>query len=598
MLGSPGTLIVTTKDEFNTIVPSATVTVYQNNAVIATGTSDSNGTITFNTLAPGSYTVVASQTGYATTPGQALINAGLTTNLTVLMALQHGTLSGNVKGDGNNLENVLIELLLNDVLITSTLTDASGNYTILNVDPNTYTVHAHIAGFSSGVQGVVITAGNASTVNFALSSLHGSISGNVKNNSAENLPSVTIEVLQNDVLITSTLTNYQGNYFINGLDPGSYILHAHDPGYSSGLSGVTIYDSQTSIVNFELTKETCNLLGQVTDSLSAPLALAVVEVNLANVVLFSTFTDPNGNYLIEGIAPGLYTLHAHDAGYVSGIVDKDLQVGLNTQDFKLASSTTGALTGTVTDKNATPLSGAVIELILDGTTVFSTVSGNDGSFNFSNIPCNTYLVHCHEPPFQTGIREIFLTTGINICDFRLEGSPSSIQGVVNAHSSGSALQGALIVFYYNGAYINTAVAGPTGFYDQPGLPPGNYQMFVSAPGFIPTALNLSLGFFQVLRQNFVLYSTAAVTKGKATLSLNRYGLQTQRVYLLSWQPSTDPAVKSYAIYRNSQKIADLPLNNDPVYQDKTPPNSSVVFYKIVSLDAQNKPIGELNVYPQ
>lgn len=32
------------------------------------------------------------------------------------------------------------------------------------------------------------------------------------------------------------------------------------------------------------------------------------------------------------------------------------------------------------------------------------------------------------------------------------------------------------------------------------------------------------------------------------------------------------------------------------YQDKTPPNSAVLVYKIVSLDAEHQPLGALNVY--
>lgn len=595
---NPGGLRVTTQDDSSNLIDGATVTVYQNNLPIATGTTGSQGQILFSTLAPGSYTVIASKENYATTLGQAIINSGSTTNLTLTMALQHGTLAGNVKGDGLNLQSALIELLLNDVLIASTQTDVIGNYEIQDIHPNTYTVHAHIAGYGAGIQGATITANNTTTVNFALSSIHGSVSGNVQSSVGGNLSGVTIEVLQNNVLISSTLTDFQGNYFINSLDPGSYILHAHDPGYASGISGLTIYDQQTSIVNFVLDPELCSLSGNVSNTVPSPLASAIVEINQDNIILFTTFTDPSGNYLFQGVAPGNYVIHAHDAGYASGIQSKTLISGTNTQDFALQSTSAGSLQGTVKDKNGTPIPGAIVELNLNNVTVYSAVSGDDGSYNFPSIPYNSYLLHCHQPLFQTGITTLSIESSATTYNFVLEELPSSIQGVVNAHSSGSPIQGALIIFYYNGSYINTAVSGPDGLYNQPGLPPGNYQMFVSAPGFIPAKLNLSLGFSQILKQNFVLYSTAAVTGGKAILSLNRYALQTQRVYLLSWQPSTDPAVKSYDIYRNSQKIAHLSTTNSPTYQDKTPPNSIVYYYKIVSLDAQNQPIGELNVYPQ
>ena len=595
---NPGTLIVTTEDGSYAPISFANVNVYQNNILIATGTTDGEGKVTFPTLAPGSYTVVAFKANYATTPGQAIIASNQTTNLTLIMASQVGTLSGNVKGDGVNLENVLIELLLNNVLITSTLTNSLGNYSISGINPNTYVVHAHIAGFSTGTQAVAITANTTTTANFALSSVHGSVEGNVTSSQGVNLAGVTIEVLQNDILIASTLTDYQGYYFINSLDPGTYIMHAHDPGYQNGLSGLIIIADQTSTVNFVLSPETCSLSGTVKNNLNNPLPLATVEVNLDNIILFSTFTDPQGNYLIQGINPGDYVLHAHDSGYKSGIVPKTLVSGANTQNFVLDPAASGSLTGTVKDTLNNTISGAIVELNLDNVTVFYTASGSDGTYNFSDIPSNTYVLHCHKPLFQTGIGSIQINNTPTTYDFILKGSASRIQGYVNAHSSGAPIQGAVIVLYYNGLYINTAVSGPDGFYDQPGLPPGNYQMFISYQGFLPTSANLSLGDSQVLQQNFVLYSTAAVTGGSATLALNRYALQTQRVYQIAWQPSSDPAVKSYDIFRNTQKIAHLPINSASSYQDKTPPNSVVIFYKIVSLNAQNQPIGELNVYPQ
>lgn len=595
---NPGTLTVTTLDELSNVIIGAAVNVYQNNILIATGTTNGSGQVTFLTLAPGSYTVVASKANYTTTQAQAIISSGQTTLLTIVMAQVHGTLTGNVTGDGVNLENVLIELLLNNVLITSTLTDPNGDYAISLIDPNTYTVHAHIAGFSSGVQGVVITANNTTNANFALSSLHGSVEGNVTSSQGGNLSGVTIEVLQNDILIASTLTDYQGYYFINSLDPGSYIMHAHDPGYQNGLSGLIIVADQTSTVNFVLSLETCNLSGTVEDTSGDPLPLATVEVNLNNIVIFSTLTNPQGQYLIEGISPGDYVLHAHDSGYQSGIIPKTLVSGANTQNFVLDTTNYGSLTGTVKDTLNNTISGAIVELNLNNVTVFYTASGIDGTYNFSDIPYNTYVLHCHKPLFQTEIDSIQIKQESKTYDFILKTSPSRIQGYVKAHSSGAPIQGALIVLYRNGLYINTAVSGPDGFYNQPGLPPGNYQMLISSQGCIPTSANLSLGDSQVLQQNFVLYSTASVTGGSATLALNRYALQTQRVYQIAWQPSLDPAVKGYDIFRNTQKIAHLSTNSASTYQDKTPPNSVVLFYKIVSLDKLNQPIGELNVYPQ
>ena len=104
---NPGELQVTTQDDSSNLIDGATVTVYQNNNVIAIGiTSSPSGKVTFNTLAPGSYTVIATKPTYTTTQGQAIITSNNQTNLTLTMPTVYGSLSGNVKGDGINLENV------------------------------------------------------------------------------------------------------------------------------------------------------------------------------------------------------------------------------------------------------------------------------------------------------------------------------------------------------------------------------------------------------------------------------------------------------------------------------------------------------------
>lgn len=81
-----------------------------------------------------------------------------------------GSITGNVKGIGSaNLQGATITTSPGSYTAT---TDSSGNYTISNVTPNTYSVTASKTGYTPATNtGVVVTAGVAATSNFSLSGI-------------------------------------------------------------------------------------------------------------------------------------------------------------------------------------------------------------------------------------------------------------------------------------------------------------------------------------------------------------------------------------------------------------------------------------------
>src|SRR5580692_4091987 len=72
----------------------------------------------------------------------------------------------------------------------------------------------------------------------------------------------------------------------------------------------------------------------------------------------------------------------------------------------------------------------------------------------------------------------------------------SISGTVRGES-GAAMPGVQVsVTDLSSNAVRTVITGTDGFYDAPGLPPGNYEMSISAPGFVTqvlTAINVAAG---------------------------------------------------------------------------------------------------------
>lgn len=61
-------------------------------------TTDGNGSYTLNNVAPGTYTVTASATGYTPQSAQVSVTAGATTQQNFTLAPQTGTIAGTVAG--------------------------------------------------------------------------------------------------------------------------------------------------------------------------------------------------------------------------------------------------------------------------------------------------------------------------------------------------------------------------------------------------------------------------------------------------------------------------------------------------------------------
>ena len=591
----PGSLQVLTTSGGSSI-SSVSITVMQNNITIATGQTAS-GSVTFPTLPPGSYTIIGSKSGYRTIIGQAIIFSNNLTTITLDMSSLNGSLAGTVTGNGESLADVLIEVLLENILISSSYTNVSGHYLISGIPSATYIVQASADGFHTSIQGATITAPSQTTLNFNLSKIQGTLKGNVQNSQGNNLSGVTITILQNNIVIDTHLTDYYGNYVFSGLLPGPYVVQASNPSYQSQLLGGVVYDGVETTVDFILQSNPADLSGVVLDALSNPSSGATVEVNYNNIILFSTLTANDGSYLIESIPPEDYVLHVHKNGYNSAIVSKTLLSGSNTQNFSITLSNTASLGGVVYDNVFNTLPGATVELNQNNIALFTTVSGNNGSYNFPSVPSGNYIIHCHKPLFQSSATGVSLVPAMNIFDIRLNPYPSRINGYVSAAYSGSVVAGAFLTLYDNNVFLSTAVSSNDGFYEITGLPPGNYQLITQAPGYGSSAINFSLDFFTAKQIDIVLLSNFSARNGSVTLSNNRYALQTQKVYTLTWEGAEDPSVIGYLIYRNNQKIGEVGGNSALSYIDKTPPNPKVIFYQIVSINSSGAAVGVLNVFP-
>jgi acetyltransferase-like isoleucine patch superfamily enzyme len=325
-------------------------------------------------------------------------------------------------------------------VVASTLTDASGNYTLANLWSGTFYVRSHnTAGYLDDLWSntecgaacdvldgtpVNLTASGAAGINLQLRSA-AVISGTVTDGAVP-LPGVTVQLYRDTgAFVKSVISNAAGTYSLNGLSAGNYHLVTRNTfGYvDEGAGGETCQSTcaptSTTVVNVPANASVVRnfaldyggeISGNVQGGGSPLVGVSVRAFNSAGVQIASTTTNASGNYLIRGLVGGnVYLRTANAAPYRNQRYD-----------------------GLACDTFCDVLAGTAVAVTLGGT-----------------------------------------SSGI---DFVLEAGYSISGNVTNA-DTGSGIPGVRVdAFDGAGLLAGTAVAATGGAFEIDGLPNGDYRL--------------------------------------------------------------------------------------------------------------------------
>jgi len=163
-----GTIAGTVLDSSSNPISGATVSTSPGGY---SATTNASGQYTISSVPVGTYSVTASKSGYTPQTVTGVVvqqNQTTTVNFSLPPGPTTGTIAGTVKDNSNNpLSGATVQTTSGGY---STTTAGDGTYTLANVAPATYTVQASKTGYLTQQQiNVVVTAGQTTTVNFALS---------------------------------------------------------------------------------------------------------------------------------------------------------------------------------------------------------------------------------------------------------------------------------------------------------------------------------------------------------------------------------------------------------------------------------------------
>ena len=480
LAADPGAISGQVLDNSSAPISGATINAIQNDILIGSATTDGSGDYTIYGLPSGSYVVTAAATDYQTGTTGAIVVTGQTTTANFSLNSSPGTISGTVTSEESSspILGALIQVSSGDTVIYSAVTDSSGDYTITGVSPGSYTITSTAATHDTGIEGVVVLPSTVTTVDFSLDSSPGTISGTVTRAATGSpISGALVEVNLGSIVISSAVTDSAGNYSITGVPPGSYIVNAYATNYQTATSGAIVLANETTTVNFSLQSKPGTISGNVISTASGlPISGALVQLSNDDAVIDSTVTDSSGNYSITGVAPGSYSVTAtattYDTGITGAIVSSNQTTTVN---FSLNASP-GTISGTVISaESLSAISGALVEVRLENTVVFSTLTSNSGDYSISGINPGSYIVHAYATNYQTGTTgAIIVSNETTTVDFSLASSPGTISGTVTSAATGSPISGALVEVSFGSIVIDSAVTDNSGSYSISGVPAGSY----------------------------------------------------------------------------------------------------------------------------
>lgn len=297
------------------------------------------------------------------------------------------------------------------------------------------------------------------------------------------------------------LTDIAGDYIIMDIPPGTYELSVTHPDYETPVLGSRTFvageKKYLSLRLVPLAPTTAILWGWVKDiETREPIAGARITV----VGFSSSISGRYGQYKVEGIPPGTYTVNVTHADYRTYTVVITLRAGEREEHTvyltpKVAPPPVGPATfkGLITTNLGAALRDALVELVGVG----SDVTDIGGRFEITDIPPGvTYTLSVTHPDYIEHIDTLVFGEGeIREVMIMLEPillppvGPATLYGeVVDATNLYLGIEGAIV----NIIGVTSVVTGSGGRYEIIDILSGTYGVEVSHPDYRTRSATITL----------------------------------------------------------------------------------------------------------
>lgn len=294
----------------------------------------------------------------------------------------------------------------------NTVSKEDGSFEITGINVvGTYIISYAKTGFKSASSLIDIAEfGKVYTAeDMILDSAYGTLKGRITLHDGSSAEGIAILLESKDGETRyNTVTNVNGNYYIEKILPGTYNMTVSKDGYDSQTElGITVTTSENKIVDSIVLKaKTRTIKGAVklnNSSNYSGVAVTATNMNRPEMV-YSAITNSDGSYYMNNIEAGKYIVAFNKERYISPeavIVDlkTELEVTVETKTMNLA---VASITGKIKANGLVDHSGIIVKIVHseDAENVKTTVTDASGYYAFTDlIDAGTYILTASKDDF-------------------------------------------------------------------------------------------------------------------------------------------------------------------------------------------------------
>jgi hypothetical protein len=502
--------------EGQTGLPLAGVTVTFTGPTAALVVTDASGKFTAPDLLPGAYQITFKLAGYGSITTTTTVAASQALDLgQVQLSKTNGAATGTVRGivkqasTGLPLQGVTVTASVAGVA-SSSVTDGSGAYQIVNVPAGAVTLQAAKAGLSAASASGTIDAGGTLIYSPSLVASAATLQG-VVTHGATGMPLAGVTLTLTGANQTSTVTDAQGAYRMSDLAAGVQTISAQlagfDPAAGTGTlvrDGVMTFSPKLyPVSNTPDTSKSSTVQGTITHGATGE-PLAGVTVTLSGTNAGSVVTDAQGWYSVAALDAGVQTVVASFAGFDSAsmatTLAKNTVLNFSAKLYPVRDvEKSSAIIGTITN-GATGLPMTGVKVTLSGAASRIAFTDAQGKFSLTDLAAGLYVITTERAGFDVASGSPVLaknTTMVFSPKLYANGTApenankSSLSGMVVDAGTNAALPGVTIKVTDSGA-VRTITSDAQGRFTVAGLSGATADTTYQLAGYDSTTVRIGL----------------------------------------------------------------------------------------------------------
>ena len=332
-----------------------------------------------------------------------------------------------------------------------------------------------------------------------------SLSGTVKDVTSNTpISNATVQLKNGNQVAYETTTNNTGDYSIQNIQAGTYLLVTAKSGYLPAEESITLNAGQSVTgENISLSPQQVNgsLSGKIRNAnTNNPVATAVIQLLNGNQVSYEVTSNASGNYSFQNVQAGTYSLRVSKGGYETTEKNVSLAAGqsITGRDIILTPvSTSGSLSGTIRDANTNnPVATAVVQLLNGNQVSYEVTSNASGNYSFQNVQAGTYNLRVSKDGYETTEKDVSLAAGQSITGRDIILTPvstsGSLSGTIRDANTNNLVATAAVQLLNGNQVAYETTSNASGNYSFQNVQAGPYRLRVSKGGYETTEENASL----------------------------------------------------------------------------------------------------------